>query len=93
MTNDTLCLFHTGFDSSCFTGHYVTGERIGDEYFNRLHSLRNDSAQEKRRGGNGATIPQAEPVVLKKGGDEGCESMHNDKRDAAKDLKKGCEGI
>lgn len=46
-----------------------------DEYFNRLHILRNHSAHEKRRG--------AELIVLKKGGDEGCGHMHDD---AAKDL-------
>jgi amidophosphoribosyltransferase len=37
------------FDTSCFSGIYVTGEKIGDDYFARLHDLRNDRAKQKRR--------------------------------------------
>jgi amidophosphoribosyltransferase len=37
-----------GFDCSTFDGVYVTGQRMGDEYFTRLHSLRNDSAKATR---------------------------------------------
>jgi amidophosphoribosyltransferase len=37
------------FDTSCFSGIYVTGEKIGDDYFTRLHDLRNDQAKEKRK--------------------------------------------
>jgi amidophosphoribosyltransferase len=37
------------FDTSCFSGQYVTGERIGDDYFAKLHDLRNDQAKEKRK--------------------------------------------
>mmetsp|Transcript_12144 Transcript_12144/g.18444 ORF Transcript_12144/g.18444 Transcript_12144/m.18444 type:complete len:579 (-) Transcript_12144:80-1816(-) len=86
----------TTFDTSCFTGIYVTGEKIGDEYFGRLHQLRNDSAQESRR--NGVAVPSSESeapeeTITSSGGDEGCESMHNDKRDVVTDAQKGCEAI
>jgi hypothetical protein len=70
----------------------VTGEKIGDEYFSRLHKLRNDTAQELRRTGGSAPVEKVEEVVAS-GGDEGCESMHNDKRDTETDAKKGCEAI
>lgn len=41
------------FDTSCFSGIYVTGQQIGDNYFERLHNLRNDAAKNKRdRGGD-----------------------------------------
>lgn len=66
---------------------------MGDAYFNRLHDLRNDSAQESRRQGGGA--PKQKPVaeIIPSGGDEGCESMHNDKRDTKTDANTGCEAI
>ncbi len=78
------------FDTSCFTGEYVTGERIGDEYFQRIHDLRNDSAQEMRRNGKVVKVdaPQATEVS-----DNGCESVHNDQSNEAEDAKKGCEAI
>lgn len=82
------------FDTSCFTGTYVTGQKIGDEYFGRLHKLRNDSAQELRRSGAVPSKPEIpEETITPSGGDEGCESMHNDKRDVVTDAKKGCEAI
>jgi amidophosphoribosyltransferase len=37
----------TTFDSSCFTGEYVTG--IEDGYFERIRQLRNDEAKHRRR--------------------------------------------
>ncbi|KAL3942202.1 MAG: hypothetical protein SGARI_000343 [Bacillariaceae sp.] len=40
-------LFH-GFDCSTFDGVYVTGQRMGDAYFTKLHSLRNDQAKAGR---------------------------------------------
>jgi amidophosphoribosyltransferase len=36
-----------GFDCSTFSGEYITGERMGDSYFTKLHALRNDSAKSK----------------------------------------------
>ena len=41
--NDAL----SGFDSSCFTGEYVTGVEPG--YFEHLHSQRGDEMRQKRR--------------------------------------------
>lgn len=81
----------TKFDTSCFTGTYVTGQKIGDRYFTRLHDLRNDSAQESRRHGAAPTKKDVEAV--ESSGGEGCESVHNDKRDEITDANKGCEGI
>lgn len=69
------------FDTSCFSGEYVTGETIEDEYFSHLHDERNDGAKErKRRGVNGDGSPskQAKPVPS----NDGCESVSNDKRGA-----------
>ncbi len=43
--NDAL----TGFDSSCFTGHYVTGLEPG--YFERLSHERGEEGRRKRRAG------------------------------------------
>ena len=40
-----------GFDCSTFDGIYVTGQRMGDEYFTKLHSLRNDAAKATRDSG------------------------------------------
>jgi amidophosphoribosyltransferase len=37
------------FDSSCFSGEYVTG--IDPDYFERLRQLRSDEAKKKRRAG------------------------------------------
>ena len=37
------------FDSSCFTGEYVTGVEPG--YFERIDQLRSDEAKKKRRAG------------------------------------------
>lgn len=76
------------FDTSCFTGTYITGEVIGDAYFQRLHALRNDSAQEQRRSGG---APVDTPVIV--GVSHGCESMHNDNSVEEEDGKKGCEAI
>jgi len=42
----------TKFDTSCFSGTYVTGERIDDPYFARLFDLRNDDAKQGREQSN-----------------------------------------
>jgi amidophosphoribosyltransferase len=64
------------FDASCFSGTYVTGEKLGDSYFQRLHELRNDNAQNLRRGGASAEDLNKNAAV--KGSHHGCESMVND---------------
>ena len=38
------------FDTSCFNGHYVTGD-VNQEYLDRLSSNRNDDAKTKRQQG------------------------------------------
>lgn len=81
----------TDFDTSCFTGTYVTGETIESEYFQRLHQLRNDSAQESRRHGK-SKIESKVPVPTSNGS-EGCESVHNDQRKASEGVGGGCEAI
>lgn len=70
----------------------MTGHKLGDAYFNRLHNLRNDSAQELRRHGS-ATIVKETVEILPTGGDQGCESMHNDHRHTPTDGNTGCEAI
>lgn len=83
-------VLYTEFDTSCFTGTYVTGETIDCGYFKRLHELRNDSAQELRRLGK-IEIQETQPVLP--GGDGGCESVHNDKSAEVADAARGCEAI
>ena len=80
----------TSFDTSCFSGTYVTGETIDSEYFTRLHSLRNDDVMQGKdggpaeaNGGNGRN-PQAS--------NNGCESVSNDKRDGVKETV-SCEPL
>ena len=67
------------FDTSCFSGEYVTGERIGDSYFEHLHNQRNDSAKEKRKIGNNGNGSRKKPAQS----NDGCESVSNDKRQGA----------
>jgi len=71
----------TQFDTSCFSGKYVTGEKIGDAYFSHLHEQRNDKAQQQRRkrgnenGKDDSPAPKRAPVQS----NDGCESVANDK--------------
>jgi amidophosphoribosyltransferase len=77
------------FDTSCFSGQYVTGEQIGDDYFTRLHEARNDGAKEKRKqplqGGPSAKKPQQS--------NNGCESVNNDKRETVGEEGGSCEPL
>lgn len=77
------------FDTSCFSGEYVTGQQVGDEYFTRLHNLRNDVAQETQEKRKVDVISGGDDYA-KSGGrprpeqsNNGCESMSNDKRRSA----------
>mmetsp|Transcript_9054 Transcript_9054/g.25935 ORF Transcript_9054/g.25935 Transcript_9054/m.25935 type:complete len:529 (+) Transcript_9054:430-2016(+) len=75
----------TTFDTSCFSGTYVTGESMGDEYFTKLFALRNDDAKQKRLGnGNTDGKPQQSNA--------GCESASNDTRNN-KSNEDACESI
>jgi len=75
------------FDTSCFTGKYVTGEVIGDKYFQNLFLNRNESAKSLLRAGGGSSS-----VNDLRASFVGCESMHNDKSEP-EDGQKGCEAI
>jgi len=75
------------FDTSCFTGKYVTGEKIDNEYFQKLFLRRNESAKELRKTSMNNLI-----VASGVAGQGGCESVHNDKREP-EDGQKGCEAI
>jgi amidophosphoribosyltransferase len=69
------------FDTSCFSGEYVTGETIDDEYFTMLHNLRNDKAKREKRDRELETVDEDEsPTKKPEQSNDGCESMSNDKR-------------
>lgn len=80
----------TSFDTSCFSGKYVTGETIDSEYFERLHSLRNDDVLQ----GKEAAPGEADGVNGRppQASSNGCESVSNDKRDGVKE-RGSCEPI
>lgn len=81
LTNyDTNDFLSTDYESSCFSGKYVTGEDINDSYFSKLHDLRNDTAQEQRRF---ATMDSTGSAALPPGSHHGCENLSNDKRTRA----------
>mmetsp|Transcript_1611 Transcript_1611/g.2986 ORF Transcript_1611/g.2986 Transcript_1611/m.2986 type:complete len:550 (-) Transcript_1611:1098-2747(-) len=63
----------TEFDTSCFSGTYVTGEKIGDEYFTNLFNMRNDDAKQKRDNGGGDNSSRMKPMAS----NDGCESIPN----------------
>lgn len=71
------------FDTSCFTGKYVTGEEIGSEYFQNLFRNRNESAKE---------IHKSNMEAAAAGSQHECESVHNDKTER-EEAQKGCEAI
>jgi hypothetical protein len=68
----------TYFDTSCFSGFYVTGETIDSEYFKRLHSLRNDDAKHGRS--EICIASQSKNKSPPQASNNGCESVQNDKR-------------
>lgn len=69
------------FDTSCFSGTYVTGERIGDAYFQRLYDLRNDAAKQKRNAEITGDLGMS--TMKPKQSNDGCESVQNDKQMSA----------
>lgn len=80
------------FDTSCFSGKYVTGESIDDVYFTRLHEQRNDASQEKKRSALNYVSDSNTAVVAPKQSNDGCESVSNDKRRSSQS-EGGCESI
>lgn len=80
----------TKFDTSCFSGDYVTGEKIGDAYFQKLFDLRNDDAKQKRNGMAGmGDMGMTKP----KQSNDGCEPVQNDKQNTSLARKGSCEAI
>ena len=77
------------FDTSCFSGKYVTGHEIGDEYFTKLSGLRNDDAKQKR---NSSVISLPSTSSLPVQSNDGCESVSNDKR-GGNNPDDGCESL
>lgn len=63
------------YESSCFSGNYVTGETINDPYFQKLFALRNETAKKERLESTGAAQAGLPP-----GSNHGCENLSNDKR-------------
>jgi len=73
------------FDTSCFSGTYVTGEKMGDAYFERLDEQRNDKAKQRRK--RGMSTEESSPNGKKRAptqSNDGCESMSNDKSTPAR---------
>jgi len=81
------------FDTSCFSGTYVTGEKIGDSYFERLYKLRNDDAKEKRKRADGGETNGGSPSKKPQQSNDGCESMLNDRRETLSADSGSCEPI
>jgi len=80
------------FDTSCFSGEYVTGEKIGDEYFTRLSNRRNDAAQTQRNSSFMSSTSSASLASTRKQSNNGCESVSNDKR-SGYSSDDGCESL
>ena len=78
------------FDTSCFSGIYVTGEKIGDEYFKHLHALRNDEAQEEKRSSIASSNGSSRKRAL--ASNDGCEPMNNDTRSSLR-RDDSCEAL
>lgn len=97
LEDSVKCLLPPGhslkeFDTSCFSGEYVTGEKIGDAYFTKLYNLRNEAAKTQR---NSSFISQASSASLTRTAiqsNNGCESVSNDKR-SGYTSDDGCESL
>jgi len=46
----------TEFDTSCFSGEYVTGD-VTDEYLHEIEERRNDAAKQRREAGSNGFVP------------------------------------
>mmetsp|Transcript_5164 Transcript_5164/g.12327 ORF Transcript_5164/g.12327 Transcript_5164/m.12327 type:complete len:565 (-) Transcript_5164:113-1807(-) len=80
----------TNFDTSCFSGTYVTGQKIGDSYFQRLYDLRNDDAKQKKLS---SSVMGDMGISKPKQSNDGCESVQNDNRKEALNRSGSCEAI
>jgi len=68
------------YESSCFSGSYVTGQTIGDEYFTSLAEGRNETSRQTSAGGMQSSH-------------NGCEAMSNNQRLRAGSMGRGCESL
>jgi hypothetical protein len=78
-----VCLF-SAFDTSCFSGEYVTGEKITDQYFQDIYARRNKAKKEEEEEQDAlraTSISNHTPSKLKpKQSNGGIESIANDMR-------------
>ena len=82
----------TSFDTSCFSGKYVTGEKIDSEYFERLHSLRNDDALQGKESNDSPAHLDEMDRRPPQASQNGCESVSNDKRNGSSESD-SCESL
>lgn len=85
----------TTFDTSCFSGTYVTGEVIGDQYFAKLHNLRNDKAKEKRKRGSltGGEDTHGSHIVNGGSGGEVLDNLGDSPPKRPAQSNDGCESV
>jgi amidophosphoribosyltransferase len=82
------------YETSCFSGEYVTGEKIGDSYFEKLYASRNEAAKLRRVSKlNGVATASEVTAKRRISGGSGCESMSNDKRILARRDTGSCETL
>jgi amidophosphoribosyltransferase len=67
------------YETSCFSGEYVTGEKIGDCYFQNLFASRNQIEKQKKNSQQADSSSNTTPEKQFARG-SGCESMNNDQR-------------
>ena len=90
LTQNVAVPYITAFDTSCFSGEYVTGESIGDEYFTKLYDLRNEKAKLSR---NGTAGNSDAPDARTQQSNDGCESVNNDTRMSTGRQDSSCESL
>lgn len=83
----------TKFDTSCFSGTYVTGEKMNDPYFTRLFALRNEDAKQSRNTGDGGGMMDLGTSTKPKQSNNGCESVQNNNGKGDMSRSNSCEAI
>ncbi|CAB9526805.1 Amidophosphoribosyltransferase, chloroplastic (Fragment) [Seminavis robusta] len=100
LEDSVKCLLPPGhslkdFDTSCFSGTYVTGQKIGDEYFEKLYNKRNDKAKQMRESRSSSVLSSASSLSLTRmamQSNDGAEAISNDKR-SGYSSDDGCESL
>lgn len=83
------------FDTSCFSGEYVTGEKIDSEYFQKLYALRSDAAKQERTNLPSSASTNSLNLTTKESAQQsnnGCENLFNNKSSGVT-AKNGCESL